>query len=307
MPLDWTAYDGFDWAGSNQRPLDEAGRQALEETAADVLGLGAAQRGRTWGRASPPGRYAATVVRIAPGVEHVHRVPAVAGGLEMVGLKLFKLFPDARRESARLVPFHREQLPRLPGLPCPHVQRSLTAGFHASGRGFVVQEWLEGDSLEDLVRRRWPAAPPDGRLVAALLRQLFAGLVVPLWSAGTLWWDIRDANFLVDATGRLLMIDVDSLAAYAGEALAGTSWEQRDSGRATALNRLRAMSLRLVQAQGIRPAGRARAAVRAVWQEELGPVLLRLGRDPAATGAAAAALEHFLDRLARQHLFRGLD
>ncbi len=78
-------------------------------------------------------------------------------------------------------------------------------------------------------RNRWAAEPLAGATLRSLLNQLLGGIVIPLWAAGTLWWDNRDANYCFDAgAGRLALIDVDSLAAYADEILTSPIyWEQR--------------------------------------------------------------------------------
>ena len=60
----------------------------------------------------------------------------------------------------------------------------------------------------------------------------FAGAIIPLWSEGTIWWDIRDANFCWDqAARRLTLIDTDSLAAYADEIQQRPAvWQRREKG-----------------------------------------------------------------------------
>jgi len=61
MPVKWQDYDGFDWAGARQSPMDVCQRAAVVELVADLLELSQADRHSVWGRASPPGRFAATV------------------------------------------------------------------------------------------------------------------------------------------------------------------------------------------------------------------------------------------------------
>src|SRR5262249_52627957 len=138
MPLDWTAYDAFDWDASQQVPLDPTGRATLTEVVAWVLSLPSEVQATFWGAASPPGRFAATVVCVP-----VHRVPSPwreqAAGMTTLGVKVFKTTADARREADRLLPFHQTQLPRLPGLPNPRVQRSLASG-RTQGRAWLLLE-----------------------------------------------------------------------------------------------------------------------------------------------------------------------
>jgi hypothetical protein len=57
------------------------------------------------------------------------------------------------------------------------------------------QQWVPGHTLEELNRRIWPAQPLDPRVARSILEQLFGAIVMPLWSAGTVWWDFRGANY----------------------------------------------------------------------------------------------------------------
>ena len=66
MPVEWQEYEGFDWTGSRQSPMDEDQRVAVTEMVADLLTLSDVDRGGSWGRASPPGRFAATVIHLSP-------------------------------------------------------------------------------------------------------------------------------------------------------------------------------------------------------------------------------------------------
>jgi hypothetical protein len=245
-------------------------------------------------------------VRLRPGLAHRYRDEAAERGVGAVGVKVFKTTPDARREAELLVPFHRDDLHRLPGLPSGHVQRSVTAGVWR-GQAFVIQEWVAGDSLEDLIRRRWPTEPLAGARARSLVSQLLGRIVVPLWSAGTVWWDVRDANYCYDEPrDHLTLIDVDSLAAYADEILRNPGvWQRRDKGRETALARLRQMTLRLLLAQGLRPRRRVEAGLSEALANELTPTLARLGHQLEASSQAESALERFLDRLGQAELLRG--
>jgi hypothetical protein len=300
MAVDWTDYDAFAWSNARQSPLDDDQRADLAAWAADLLELAAADREGVWGHASPPGRYAATVIRLAPQVGHRFTMAAERAQVGEIGLKLFKMTPDAGRAAHQAVDFHARALGRLPGLPNPRVQRSISAGLRPDGpggaRGYVVQEWMRGASLEDCLRVTWPKAPVDQSVVRSLLEQLFGDIVIPLWQAGTIWWDFRDANFCCD-DGVLRMIDVDSLGAYASEILQTPArWDARDKGRATALARLRKMSGRLLCAR--QGAGRSKVerGLQAAWTD-FEPALRQLGHDVDAGEAARAALGRFLDTL----------
>lgn len=307
MAVDWTDYDAFAWSNARQSPLDGQQRADLAAWAADLLELDAADREAVWGHASPPGRYAATVIRVAPQVSHRFRLAADCAQVAEVGLKLFKVTPDAARAARQAIHFHARELGRLPGLPNPRVQSSISAGLRPDGRGaergYVVQEWVRGASLEDCLRVTWATCPVDGSVVRSLLEQLFGDIVIPLWQAGTVWWDFRDANFCYDARdGLLRVIDVDSLGAYADEILRTPQrWQARDKGRTTALARLRRMSVRLLGARQDAARSKVERALQAAWRE-FEPVLQRLGHDAGADEAARVALARFLDALERADL-----
>jgi hypothetical protein len=301
MTVDWADYEAFAWSNARQSPLDDRQRANLAAWAADLLELGAADRAGVWGHASPPGRYAATVIRLAPRLGHRFKLAADRAQIAAVGIKLFKVTPDAARAARQAVDFHARALGRLPGLPNPRVQRSISAGLRpddgpGSERGYVVQEWMRGASLEDCLRVTWAKVPVDRSVVRSLLEQLFGDIVIPLWQAGTVWWDFRDANFCCD-DGVLRMIDVDSLAAYAGEILRTPArWDARDKGRATAIARLRRMSVRLLCARQGAAKSRVERGLNDAWLP-FEPALQRLGHDAGAGEAARVALERFLDAL----------
>lgn len=304
MSISWRDYDHFDWANSQQSPMDESERDAVAKFAADVLELAPADRTGGWGFASPPGRFAATVIQLAPGLAHRYRDRAEAAGISALGVKVFKPTDDAAREAKRVVPFHRTQANKLPGLPNPHLQKSLDAGTRRDRRGeeraFIVQEWVEGDSLEDLLRRREPGTHLPGEVVRSIIDQLLGSIVIPLWARGTIWWDFRDANYCYSsASGRLMLIDLDSLSAYAEEILETPQvWERRDKGRGTALARLRQMSTRLLLARGLRGKKAIETACAEAWADELEGALRELGKDDGSEAKAREGLTRFLQRCA---------
>lgn len=309
MPVDWHAYDRFDWSHSRQAPMGERERATLADMVAELLALPPDDRLRVWGAASPPGRYAATVVQVGRGIPHRYQECAATRGLDAIGVKIFKTTEEARRQGQRLLSFHRGTVRCLPGLPNTHVQASLTAGTirdrEGAERHFVIQEWVAGDTLDHWLRH-WIVHPIDGGQVRSLLRQLFGKIIIPLWGVGTIWWDVRAANFCyAEHHDQLTLIDIDSLAAYASEILATPDvWERREKGRATALARLRQLAIRLVLAQphGTRPKTTIEASVREIWQRELEPALRSLGRGPEHVVDSLAGLDAFLDRLAAREL-----
>jgi hypothetical protein len=71
-----------------------------------------------------------------------------------------------------------------------------------------------------------------------------------LWSAGTIWWDIRSGNFCVterDGKQRLVLIDTDSLLAYAEEIIETPHvFTKRNHGKVTALKRIKTIVTDLV-------------------------------------------------------------
>jgi hypothetical protein len=303
MAVAWTDYDSFDWSNSKQRPMDDRQKLDLAEWAADLLELPTTDRQRIWGQASPPGRFAATVLRIAPDASHRFRTASARVRIAEVGIKLFKTSPDAQKEARRAVEFHARQLAHLPGLPNPHVQRSVTAGIGRDGqggkRGYVVQEWVRGFTLEYCVRTLWSATPAEGASIRTIIDQLFAGIIIALWQAGTVWWDIRDANFCYCSERKLLrMIDVDSLSAYSQEILgSAVHWHAREKGRATALPRLRQLCIRLLRSQRGHPKSKVESVWRELWSSIFEPELRLLGLRPGQDQAARAALDRVIAEL----------
>lgn len=296
--LDWGVYDRWFTGGTRQLPMTALERTVLEDDAADVLGLTAAARHTSWGVCSPPGRYASTVVRLLPGVDHAFAGDASRAGAQEVGLKLFKLTPDGMRAGRTAAHFQKHLRPRLPGLPNGHVQATVAAGSQASCDGirhFVVQDWARGETLEELHRGRWARNPPVAGETVEILAQLLRDIIVPLWSVGTIWWDVRDANLCWDAERQhLMLIDVDSLAAYASEIVDTPHvWTRRDKGRRTALGRLRNVTLRLATA-GRTPAS-IRRELETAWNS-VEPVLMALGHVPVD---AAQAIDGFLRQFER--------
>jgi hypothetical protein len=251
---------------------------------------------------------------VSPEIPHGFQAQAAGGGIRAVGVKVLKANADARQEAQRVIPFHTRLIHQIPGLPNPHVQRTLEAGFWPDARGqeraCIVQEWVEGVTLEELVRRQWVREPVDGSRVRLILEQLLGGIIIPLWGAGTIWWDVRDANCCWNEPGRhLTLIDVDALAAYADEIVATPHvWERRETGRRTALGRLRQMTLRLLLAQGAGTGKGLRTALPRLWHSELEPALRALGPEPwrreERIASAATALHRFFDSLDQSNFLR---
>jgi hypothetical protein len=72
---------------------------------------------------------------------------------------------------------------------------------------------------------------------------LSLGILIPLWSVGTIWWDIRDDNYCLTPHGarrRLVMIDTDSLIAYAKEIVETPEvFTRRDHTKKRAMQRVK--------------------------------------------------------------------
>lgn len=302
MPLDWTLYDGFDWSGASQSPMDPAERGAIEDLAARTLGVAAGDTELVWGHASPPGRFASTVVRVAPQIAHTFQETAAARKVGDVAVKIYKTNGDARREFAKLLPFHNGLLQRLPGMPHPRIQQTFEARWQTdragSERGTLVQQWVCGQTLEEILADADSAGQLSSATVREFLRQVLGEIIIPLWGVGLVWWDIRDANWCYDSAGAgVTVIDVDSLAAYADEIMeTPTEWARRDKGRETALGRLRQTAWRLLETQVTGPKRKAELAHKALWQSEMEPVLRALGHAPDSRDNALGALDRYLAR-----------
>jgi hypothetical protein len=271
--------------------------------------LSSEERKRVFGKATPPGRYAATVIHLLPEISHCYQDKAEENRIWEIAVKVFKTTKDACSQAKRIVPFHSDYVHQIPGLPNDYVQKSLMAGIRRDQqkeeRAFVIQEWVEGESLEYLLRTRWQTEPIDGEQVKSILSQLFGQIIIPLWSEGIVWWDIRDGNYCYDChTGRLKLIDLDSLAAYIDEIrLTPKIWTKRDKGRMTALARLHTMTLRLLLAQGIRPKERFKRVCAEAWTKEVEPVLSQLGKKTGQNEAVVSSLQRFFQILDDFHCF----
>jgi hypothetical protein len=187
---------------------------------------------------SPPGVSAQTVVRVESSIPH--RFTGICQN-KAIGLKIFK-----KGKGRELVIDHKHSRNKLPGLPNELVQGVYDADEH-NCTFFLVQAWIEGESLETYLNRK-TQLPPD--VVQQLLKDLFEGIIIPLWSAGTIWWDIRAGNFCVterDSKQRLVLIDTDSLLAYADEIIeTPLVFTKRNHGKVTALKRIKKIVTNLV-------------------------------------------------------------
>ena len=233
LKLNWRDYyDRYRWMEVNQPRMIPAEKEIIERLGVKILGLSKTEAKTCWGVAHPPGRFAATVVSINPDIRHKY----FKRGKKMA-LKIFKTNEDTRKESPRLVKFHNELRKNLPGLPNEYVQEVFHAGNEVATDGvaydFLIQEWIEGETLEDLLNGKIERGD-----VLKMLDDLFGQIVIPLWAVGTAFWDIRDSNYLFTPDKRLVMIDSDTVVAYADEITAEPAvYTRRNTGKFEAMER----------------------------------------------------------------------
>ena len=246
MPLDWSSYDAYFNTPRQQAPAPPGVRRGVESVVAQILQLDSAARSTLWGACSPPGVSAQTVVRVPGSVSH--RFSRESSG-KALGVKLFKTQrgPGAPKQ-ADVIHAHLERRTRFPGLPSPHVQEVYDGG-EFGGRFYLIQEWIEGEPLSDVLLRKEGLSVAEAR---GILSDLYRGVLIPLWSKGTIWWDIRDANYClqpVENGHRLVMIDTDSLVAYAREIVESPEdFTARDSTRRRAMARVKTIVEKLAWA-----------------------------------------------------------
>ena len=241
MPLNWKNYDEYFNDPRDQQQIDDSTKLDIERIAAAILQLDTETLSLPWGACSAPGVFAQTVVRVDSTIQH--RFTGVSQN-KTIGLKIFK--KGKEKHSRKLVNDHKHLRARMPGMPNSFVQDVYAADEH-NGTFFLVQEWIEGESLESFLANQTPTTP---ELAKQLLSDLFEGILIPLWSAGTIWWDIRAGNFCVaerDGKQRLVLIDTDSLLAYAEEIIETPHvFTKRNHGKVTALKRIKTIVTDLV-------------------------------------------------------------
>jgi Tol biopolymer transport system component/predicted Ser/Thr protein kinase len=84
----------------------------------------------------------------------------------------------------------------------PNIVTVHDVGEH-EGRAYIVMEYVEGETLDAMVKRRGPLAPSEAvRLVVEA-----AGAIAAAHAAGVLHRDIKSANLMVDAQGKVVVLD----------------------------------------------------------------------------------------------------
>ena len=238
MSLIWDTYDEYFNLPRDQQQIDDNRKIEIERIAGEILHLDAQTIKSNWGSCSPPGVFAQTVVRVESSIPH--RFTGICQN-KPLGLKIFK-----NGKGRKLVHGHKHSRSKLPGLPNELVQGVYDADEH-NGTFYLVQEWIAGDSMENILKNETPLTMEAAR---QLLSDLLEGILLPLWSAGTIWWDIRAGNFCVterDGKQRLVLIDTDSLLAYAEEIIeTPLVFTKRNHGKVTALKRIKTIVTDLV-------------------------------------------------------------
>lgn len=240
--LNWSdKYDRFNWAASAQLPLTESEKRIIEQLGVDVLGLDSTTAARCWGTAHEPGRHAHTVIKIRPDVPHRFSKHG-----QQLGFKIFNAGKDCPWMGPKMVEFQTTQRHLLPGLPNAHVQEVFAGGLARTPagveHGYLIQQWVEGEVLGSKIGSGLGA---DDALW--ILDDLFLQIIIPLWSRGTAWWDVRDSNYVFTPEKRLVMIDSDTLAADLEEIIAASPvYDNRNKHTKTAMIRYRATIGRMV-------------------------------------------------------------
>lgn len=262
MPLNWGNYDDY-FCGDktrSQKPINEIKKRMLESGTAELLELDPHWQETTWGACSEPGCYGVTVIRIGSEVRHKWNLE----GGRATGLKIFHLEGFGGRKAKDLVEFHLNLRSHYPGLPNAQVQEVIGGGRlgfklpdENQERYFLVQDWIDGVTWNDLVRGQ-SVSVKDAEM---LVNSLFGGIIIPLWSRGVMWWDVRGDNYCVRprADGlEVVMIDTDSLEPYHKEIIETPSdFTKRDLKKLTALRRLKTM-IKDLSANVLRGAGAKR-------------------------------------------------
>ena len=127
----------------------------------------------------------------------IYRIKGVDPGFPVV-MKVPRIGPDEPDEN--LVSFETETL-ILPALSGPHVPRIVATGDLAK-MPYIVSEWVEGESLDHVLKRGTPAADEVARIGAAIADAVHA---VHLQDAIHL--DLKPDNLVLKPNGQVVLID----------------------------------------------------------------------------------------------------
>ena len=267
--LNWHPYNQFDWENSAQTQFTPPEKNEFERLAAKILWVPGVEMNDCWGTVHPPGRNA-VVIQVHPHVRHRFE----RNGIRQVGLKIYNQV-DGKVMWPSVSKFHAAQREKLPGLPNAHVQEVLDYGViqddHGTERGYLVQQWVEGVVLEERIKGDLTADE-----VLQIADDLFQEIIIPLWAKGSSWWDVRASNYVVTPDGRLMMIDSDTVGAYADEILQTPQvFTKRNRGSRTAMKRYAGLLARM--AGRLAPRGEKSEWTqqnRALFQRHLAPVFV---------------------------------
>jgi len=116
----------------------------------------------------------------------------------LVALKVIKATLDSTEVRQR---FARE-VRALAALNHPNIVNAYDTG-EFEGSPFIVMEYVRGETLAEMIRRRAPMSVPQK---LKLMQELCAGLA-RAHQAGIIHRDIKPANLMVDEQGRLKILD----------------------------------------------------------------------------------------------------
>jgi len=223
--VDWAkCYDSYNWGKGKQKPMSATAKAKLENFAASVLGINPDDTKKCWGTAYPPGCFAATVIRVHDGIRHRFEKKGSPVCIKIYNREL------GVTQWKRIHTFHTQYRDKMPGLPANQVQNVLEVGPRElvnGDRPYLVQEWIEGQTLEALVEGGSKVGVDDA---LNILDSLFLKLVIPAWSKGSKWWDARHSNYIYTPDKRVVMIDPDVLGDYGREiATTPETFEKRNT------------------------------------------------------------------------------
>jgi len=131
-------------------------------------------------------------------INDIFRVSRSESGVPMI-MKVPRVGPDFPDES--LIGYETEAM-ILPALEGPHVPRFVAAG-DLTKTPYLVTEWIEGESLEDVVRRGPLPAAEISRLGAALADALHG-----LHLQDAVHLDLKPENVILRPDGEAVLIDL---------------------------------------------------------------------------------------------------
>lgn len=167
------------------------------------------------------GRYAIEGALGQGGFSVVYRARQITTGQE-VAVKLLR--PDRRGDDgegvdAQELGLFRQEMEVIGRLRHPHIVRLIDWGVLRGGHPFTVLEYVEGESLAELLARQGPLAPDEARrLMLHVLEALSCA-----HRAGVVHLDLKPQNIMVTSTGyrrSALVLDF-GLAAIVGEQAQG--------------------------------------------------------------------------------------